>query len=260
MIEGHVIDLLPAYALGCLDKEDDLLVAEHLAACKTCRREMDSYARLVADLPYAMRQSDPPPDLKEKILRRARAAEGAVQKEPNDRSLPPYVGGLPSRPTSVWTAPPALWQRLVRLGATPAWSLLSLVLVLGLGASNLLLWGRLNSLETRSPAGLLTVHLQGTDAAPKATGLLVISLDGTHGTMVVDQLPALGEDSQYQLWLIWDGKRTSGGVFSVDEKGYKSLYVASPEPLVSYSAFGVTIEPAGGSPGPTGAKVLGGEL
>ena len=235
MIEGHVIDLLPAYALGCLDKEDDLLVAEHLAACKSCRLEMDSYARLVADLPFAMRESDPPPDLKEKILRRARAADL------------PAAG--PSRPS--------LW---FRLGATPAWSLLSLVLVLVLGASNLLLWGRLNSFETRGPAGLMTIHLQGTDAAPNATGLLVISLDGTHGTMVVDQLPALGEASQYQLWLIRDGNRTSGGVFSVDAKGYKSVYVASPEPLVSYSAFGVTIEPAGGSPGPTGEKVLGGEL
>lgn len=106
----------------------------------------------------------------------------------------------------------------------------------------------------------MAVQFQGTNAAPNATGLLVISLDGMHGTMVVDQLPVLGEAEQYQLWLIQDGERTSGGVFSVDTQGYKSLYIDSPEPLASYSAFGITVEPAGGSPGPTGEKVLGGEL
>ncbi|RJQ80137.1 MAG: anti-sigma factor [Desulfobacteraceae bacterium] len=32
----------------------------------------------------------------------------------------------------------------------------------------------------------------------------------------------------------------------------------SPRPLNSYRTFGITIEPRGGSPGPTGSKVLGG--
>lgn len=238
MIEGHVLDLLPAYSLGCLDEGDDLLVAEHLATCKICRAELDTYTVLAADLPLAMNESDPPPDLRDKILQRARAAELPATEAQN----------------------PSLWQRLIRQDATPAWSLVSLVLILVLAASNLYLWGRLNSLENRRPDGLMAVQFQGTNAAPNATGLLVISLDGMHGTMVVDQLPVLGETEQYQLWLIQDGERTSGGVFSVDTQGYKSLYIDSPEPLASYSAFGITVEPAGGSPGPTGEKVLGGEL
>ena len=88
----------------------------------------------------------------------------------------------------------------------------------------------------------------------------MVSTDGEHGTLVVDGLPALDEERQYQLWLIEDGQRTSGGVFSVNPEGYGSLWVLSPEPLSGYSAFGITIEPAGGSPGPTGAKVLGSTL
>jgi anti-sigma-K factor RskA len=88
----------------------------------------------------------------------------------------------------------------------------------------------------------------------------VVSLDGEHGTLVVDGLAALGEEQQYQLWLIQDGQRTSGGVFSVSEEGYGSLWISSPEPLSSYSTFGITIEPAGGSPGPSGDKVLGNAL
>ena len=84
--------------------------------------------------------------------------------------------------------------------------------------------------------------------------------DGDHGTLVVDSLAPLGQDQQYQLWLIQDGERTDGGVFSVNPEGYGSLWVETPQPLSSYSAFGITIEPAGGSPGPTGDKVLGSAL
>jgi anti-sigma-K factor RskA len=59
------------------------------------------------------------------------------------------------------------------------------------------------------------------------------------------------------LWLIQDGERTDGGVFSVNPEGYGSLWVEVPQSLSSFTAFGVSIEPSGGSPGPTGDKVLG---
>jgi anti-sigma-K factor RskA len=60
--------------------------------------------------------------------------------------------------------------------------------------------------------------------------------------------------------LIQDGERTSGGVFSVKQGGYAAKVIYAPLPLADYSSFGVTIEPAGGSPSPTGDKVLGGNL
>jgi anti-sigma-K factor RskA len=75
--------------------------------------------------------------------------------------------------------------------------------------------------------------------------------------LVVDHLPPLDPAHQYQLWLIQDGQRTSGAVFSVNPEGYGSVWVSSPQPLANYSAFGVSIEPAGGSLAPTGARVLG---
>ena len=87
----------------------------------------------------------------------------------------------------------------------------------------------------------------------------MLSMDGDHGTLVVDGLPVLTEAEQYQLWLIRDGERTDGGVFSVDRRGYGSMWVHADEPLDSFDSFGVTLEPAGGSPGPTGPRMLGGE-
>jgi anti-sigma-K factor RskA len=94
----------------------------------------------------------------------------------------------------------------------------------------------------------------------EAKGLMVLTGDGRSGTLVVDGLPKLGPERQYQLWLIQDGQRTSGGVFSVDSWGYGAMVIESERPLDSFQSVGVTIEPAGGSPGPTGEKVLSGEL
>ncbi len=100
--------------------------------------------------------------------------------------------------------------------------------------------------------------MTGTTHDPGATGMLVISQDGNLGTLIVDNLPALDSTHQYQLWLIQDNQRASGGVFSVSQDGYGALMVHSTVPLITYSSFGITIEPTGGSPGPTGEKVMGG--
>jgi anti-sigma-K factor RskA len=238
--EEHFFDLLPAYALGSLDEEEQLQVSRHLAVCAICRAELQDFDQIVADLPLAIVQSEPASDVKDKIMAYATKDKDSAQR----------------------TTKQTWWVRLtqaMRVSA-PVWGFTSLILIVILGLSNLFLWGRLNEIERVSQNVLISIPLQGTDATPQAVGMVVVSRDGEHGTLIVDGLPVLNELSQYQLWLINDGQRTNGGIFSVDEEGYGSLWVSSPEPLLSYSAFGITVEPAGGSPGPTGDKVLGGEL
>lgn len=238
--EEHLFDMLPAYALGSLDDEEELQVSEHLANCAICRAELQAFEQVVQDLPLAMAQSEPPGDIKDKVLAHVRKDEGSLQ----------------ATPESTW------WGRLTQVmrASAPAWGMVSLILILVLGLSNLFLWGRLNEIERIAQNTLISIPMQGTDVTPQAMGMLVVSRDGEHGTLIVDGLPVLEEISQYQLWLVRDGQRTSGGTFSVDEEGYGNLWVSSPDPLLSYSTFGVTVEPAGGSPGPTGDKVLGGEI
>ena len=238
MQEGHVYDLLPGYALGCLDASEALQVTEHLESCEHCRVELERYAWVAAELPMALDMSNPPSDLKARILTRARQS-----------SQPDLQHG------SAWRR---LWDALRR--SAPAWGLASLALVLILAVSNLLLWQRLGLVENAGRESLRKVALAATDFTPGATGELVISRDGEYGVLVVDGLPGLDDSRQYQLWLIKDGARISGGVFSVNSEGYGVLYINSLSPLASYQAVGVTIEPAGGSPGPTGEKVLGGNL
>jgi anti-sigma-K factor RskA len=237
--EEHVLDLIPAYALDILDEQEQLQVAEHLASCESCRAELAPYQEVVDDLPLGMAISEPPAGLKEKVMAGAKK-DTAPEQEPL---------------ASSW------WGRFTQsLRGAPAWGLASLVLILVLGASNLFLWGRLSALEQTGHGDFISVSFDGTQAATSATGLLVISPDGEYGTLVVDGLPYLDESQQYQLWLIDDGQRNDGGVFSVNEEGYGFLEVESARHLINYSQFGITIEPAGGSPGPTGEKVLGGQF
>jgi anti-sigma-K factor RskA len=237
----HVVELLPAYALGSLDEEEAAQVAQHLTTCEACRAELRSYQAITKHLALAAPEASPPARLKRQLMQRIQAPQAEPKAEPR---------------SSWWQQLSALFQR-----AAPAWGVASLVLILALAISNLWLWQRMNHTgPTTTPGGMLVVALAGTEVAPDATGTLVISADGEYGTLVVDGVPPLDADHEYQLWLIRDGQRTSGGVFAVNDEGYGALWISSPEPLSSYPSFGITVEPAGGSTGPTGDKVLGGSL
>jgi anti-sigma-K factor RskA len=240
-VEPHVNELLPAYALDCLDEGEMEQVTRHLAQCAQCRAELGVYQEVAALLPFGGELVDPPPDLKTRLM---------AQVQSKSRTIPQ------PEPSSTWIDRLLQWTRR----SAPLWGTVSLALVILLGISNLLLWGQVRQMKSVQPSQMQFVRMSGTDAAPTAQGVIVISTDGDHGTLVVDNLPPLQAGKQYQLWLIDDGKRIDGGVFSVDQDGYGSLWVNSPRPLVTYASFGVTIEPQGGSPGPTGQKVLGGGL
>lgn len=241
MVDEHVKDIIPAYALGSLENKGVEVVKKHLQTCKLCRAESQVYQEVVGQMAFTLSQCDPPVDLKSGLMDRVQAASG------HKMELEPAIS---------WR------QRILNAMSdlSPAWGLASLVVILVLAVSNVLLWQRVSDLRTSLPLPLHVVALSGAGAAPDASGVIIISRDGWYGTLVVDELPDLGKEQQYQLWLIQDGHRASGAVFSVSSEGYGSVWISSPERLDDYSAFGITIEPTGGSPGPTGEKVLGGEF
>lgn len=238
--ETHVLDLLPAYAIGSLEADELQRVEEHLHSCLVCRNESNAFQTIAGELSFAAPSASPSPELRDRLMQRVRVTHPAPARE---RVADP----VPARP---------FWERLL-----PAWGLASLFLILALAASSLILWQRMDQLEfATAPGGMRAVPLSATDNAPDATGFVLISADGDDGALVVDGLPPLGESQQYQLWLIRDGKRTSGAIFSTDEKAYGGTRIRAPRPLIDYSAVGITIEPAGGSPQPTGKQVLAGTL
>jgi anti-sigma-K factor RskA len=244
MIGPHVTDQIPAYALDCLDAEEAFQVEAHLTVCATCRAELEAYKVTASHLGLAASQVQPPARLKASILSR----------------INPHIARVQTRQQ---IGAPAFWIRLYRTLVSsmhnngPIWVGVSLLLMIALAASNLVLW---KQVQRQPSSEFHLVALKGAGSAPNASGIMVIDQEGMAGTLIVDGLPLLDSSKQYQLWLIKDGQRESGGLFYVGQGGYGRLAVQAPGSLLDFSSFGVTVEPTGGSPGPTGAKVLGGNL
>lgn len=228
----HPTELLPALALGCLDADESPQVKAHLAGCSACQAELRTLQETTARLMAAVPPVAPPDAIKSRLLERVRRPQTY-----------PWFARLLDR-----------WPRLV-----PAAAVAAMMLVVVLGAANLLLLQRDQTAGNRLER-LQLVRLQGTTTMPAASGVLLVDPDRRTGVLVVESLQVLDRSLQYQLWLIKDGRRTSGGTFSVSSRGSARHLVAASQALAGFDAFGVTIEPFGGSAGPTGAKVLGGKM
>jgi anti-sigma-K factor RskA len=220
---GHVTDLLPEYVLGLLSGRERRRAERHLGRCAGCRAELASWEAVTDDLARAPFPAEPPEALAERILARLPAGGGRLR-------APRLAGG---------------------------WAIAVLAVLVASAAANVVLWRRVQVAQAVY-ADTLSVPMVGTEAALGAAGTLVPSIDGRHATLTVQGLPHLTSGRQYQLWLVKDGARTSGGVFSADNSGRACLVLTPPQRLATYTAFGVTVEPWGGSPGPTGPRVLGG--
>ena len=251
MTHAQIQELLPAFALGALTHIEEATVAAHLTECAECRSTLAEYREAVALLAYALPPSTPPPALKQRVLQHI--APAPVQ---------PRRPGLGERLST-------LWPRLA-----PVWGAISLLTLL------ILVWGIL-SLQSRLQAqqaelqrlaqtqsvllylnqdGWRSVPLKGTEVAASALGVLYFEPQGAEGALLVSGLSPLPPGKAYQLWLIHNGQRDNGGVFTVNNEGMGALFIHAPAPMATYQAVGVTIEPISGSHGPTGPKVLGGTL
>ncbi|MGI8856728.1 MAG: anti-sigma factor, partial [Thermomicrobiales bacterium] len=75
--------------------------------------------------------------------------------------------------------------------------------------------------------------------------------------MAVWKLPPLPPDRTYQLWFRLDDQTRVGiTTFSVDAKGAAVMRLDVPPMAHAYVQCGITMEPRGGSPQPTGPRIL----
>jgi anti-sigma-K factor RskA len=230
----HVFDDLPAYALDSLEPDEARLVAEHLQGCMICRAELRALQEIAEGLALTAPDARPTPQLKQRLMTRIED----MRPKPVQPTRRPFL------------------QRLL-----PAAGVIGLLLMLGFAFSSFLLWQRLNTQDVLTgPLGMRAIVLQNTDAAVQASGFVVMGADGGNGVLIVDKLPQLDAQREYQLWLVRDGEHTSAAVFEVDESGYRGMRIEASESLLTYGSVKVTIEPAGGSAQPTGEQVLGGSL
>lgn len=91
------------------------------------------------------------------------------------------------------------------------------------------------------------------EASPFTNNRIVYSREVGRAIFVADDLPELGTDRTYQLWLIDDGKPRPAGVF-LPEDGHATVVLDGT--AETGAIVGLTVEPAGGSNQPTGEMLV----
>lgn len=90
------------------------------------------------------------------------------------------------------------------------------------------------------------VIMKGTDSAPSSLAYVYWNETTNEVFLSIQNMKALSQENQYQLWAIVDGKPIDAGTFDYDLSGLIKMKETSKA-----SAFAVTIEPRGGKASPT---------
>ena len=266
----EVRELLAALSLDALDVDERDAVEDHLASCPGCASELRGYQETAAALALALPQVEPPTRLKGRVL--AAAASDRAARRPTwwrrlaARRASPL--GLVAALALVVAVGAALWaaslqSQLAEQHALAASLESQLAEQRALAASNEERAQRYDRIVAVLQADQMYVRpLEGTNAAPGAFGRVYLDPASGAGMMMVRKLPPLSEGRSYQLWLVRaDGQRASCGLLRrTDTAGNGYTLIQAPVPLADWQGIGLTEEPATGSPGPTGARMLAGSL
>jgi len=229
---------IPAYALGALDTAEALTLESHLHICDSCPNELAAY-RAIGDA-LLLAPAAQPPSL-------------ALRKRLQGR-LP---GIQPRRSWSIHFS----WAQ-VAFGA-------AMLLLIALNLSSLMQVQALQRQQAQIAQQAETQQAVLAILAYPNIKSFPIWQDGVSGRLLVDDrhnvaalilwnLPPLPENQTYQIWLADpQGDRTSAGLFRPEDgQALTSEVFFSQQEFSGFTGLGVTVEPAGGSPMPTGARIF----
>jgi anti-sigma-K factor RskA len=95
-------------------------------------------------------------------------------------------------------------------------------------------------------AAFSKVIMKGTAGVPEALAFVYWNRNSNEVYLSIQNMKALSQERQYQLWAMVDGKPVDAGVFDANVAGLIKM-----KSLSGAAAFAVTIEPRGGKPTPT---------
>jgi anti-sigma-K factor RskA len=223
-------NLIPLYVLDMLDSDEQAALERVLASDSELQSELEQYRTVFDDLPL-MVEARPAPDLRANLETRLDQSQRRI-----------------------------VWLRRAYWGAFAA------AIILFVVTSIYLLTAVDDTDETEPTPDLVQDVLQdpdarafdvnATDETASFIGRLTVDSQTEHAVLWIDGLEAL-EEQQYQLWLVKDGsERFDAGVFNVGADNVVTHLIDLPVDFESYQVAGVTIEPEGGSEGPTSDPIL----
>ncbi|MEU8350752.1 anti-sigma factor [Streptomyces sp. NPDC048845] len=236
--------LTGAYALHALPEEDRAAFEAHLGACPACAQEVSELTATAARIGSA-ESVEPPPRLRAEVLRRAAAT----------RQEPPRTPGRSAR------GPGRPGTR--HGGRTLTRFLLAACLAAAAALGGVSAWQYQQARDARSDARRAEQRSQDLArvlTAPDARSITGLVGTGATGTAVVSRgedravflasgLPRLAADRVYQLWFDDHGTMRPAGVMDLRAEAGAVLLEGRVGEAVG---LGITVEPAGGSPRPTG--------
>ncbi len=269
---------LEQYVLGELAPADQAEVEAWAARSPQVRQELDDLTTGLGVYAEAHAVA-PPAGARERILGRVLAeisvAEAPVAATPAPFAAPPIMRVSASNPRPAETyAPAPVAQR-------SGWAIAaSVALLLSLGANALLYsrWQNANSelvaaqnsqarfaqtsqvverrlqntqsqLQVFRSPQFKTVALAGTPAHPQARARVLFNRVSHRVYLDVQELPPLPAGKQYQLWALDKGKPIDAGVLAATTATGDDLQ--QMKDIASAQTFAMTVEPTGGSAGPT---------
>ena len=247
--------LTGAYVLDAVDDDEREAFEQHLAVCNDCREEVLSLRSAVARMP-AVSAVAPPPELRANILS-AIAAVRPLPPLPEEDAPPPAAPIEPSsgrhdelaarranRRASRWRLVAAA-AAVVALGGV-SWGLLAPE---DLGGREIGVIERESDVQLAELMSAPDLQVYTSAAGEGVQGTVLRSDSLGTAAMLLQDLPEVGDDQEFQAWNIVGETPASAGVFSAAD-GTATVLLEGD--VTDAEVIAVTVEPVGGSDQPTG--------
>lgn len=231
-MNGDLHHLAAAYALDALDESERVAFEAHYPTCDICRQEVEEFRATAGGLAAAASAS-PPPELRAQVL----------DEIGRTRQLPPIVGTIAE-------------ARRRRRPVTPVLLAAAAAVLLVVGA--VVVAGLRGGTSVEDVLAAPDAVVTTLDPTPDASGgsfQVVWSAERGQVAVIANGLADPGPDSVYELWAIVGETPIAAGLFGPDDGRLRSTSDVDVAP----AAWGVTVEPAGGSTAPTTPILFFGE-
>jgi anti-sigma-K factor RskA len=231
----HVDELIYGQALYALSTDEEEQVALHVAECERCRRRLREAEALAASLAYAVPSTDPPPDLRDRVLASVEPVVDAAPAPAEPASGTVTAAPRRQRPRFAW------WPRLSAV-VVPA---------LGVAVVALAIWGvsqqnRVSSLESSLQHAQVTRVGSLGSAVTKAGGK----------TTLFASIRSAPAGKTYEAWVMRGKVAIPAGIFA----GGGTLQLTLTHAARPGDVIAITVEPAGGTKQPTTTPIANGTV
>lgn len=262
----HLID----YFNDQLNEKEKSAFEEHMKHCPDCKVELEELHMLTEDLPYASEPAEPLPDMKERVLTAAFAAD---EKKEQDAS--PLFDIVQKPATDHFNEKKIPHKGKKSMHKKPAWIIGGLVAALLISlAGNVFTLMDSKKETTHEGAKEQPLQAEGTDKVLKraklkgeaekasASAVLVQQKKGSVLNLQAEQLEQLQGNEVYQVWLIREEKPYRAGTFIINNNGEGAVsYPLEDMPEDNdWDAVAISREPDSTSKEPQGPVILSSEL